>query len=417
VSDGGKIERPRGTHDVMPAEQPLWRRVVEEAEALCHAYGYRPIQTPVFEDTALFERTSGAGSDVVQKEMYTFQDRSGRSLTLRPEGTAPICRAYVEHGLHREPQPAKLYTIAPMYRYSAPQRGRYREHWQLSVEAIGSDDPAVDAEVIQLYHALLGRLGVSDFGLQLNSIGCPACRPAYVAQLREWLGANAERLDEATREKAAANPIRVFDNLEAKPASTQEALSGAPTIGGSLCEACREHFATVRAHLDAYGVGYELVPTLVRGLDYYTRTTWEFTGPEEGAQSTLSGGGRYDGLVEEIGGPPTPGVGFGAGIERLLIALEHAGVDAEPPPLDVFFVLDEGAPRLEVARWLAELRARGVAADTDYAGRSLKGQLTQAGRLRAKVTAVVGAESAALRRPDRADETIGLSEVLGRLSE
>lgn len=411
-----RIERPRGTHDVVPSDQPLWRRVLDEAEALGRAYGYRPIQTPVFEDTELFERTSGVGSDVVQKEMYTFEDRSGRSLTLRPEATAPICRAYVEHGMHREPQPVKLYTVASMYRYAAPQRGRFREHWQLSVEALGSDDPAVDAEVIQLYHALLGRLGVSDFGLALNSIGCRECRPAYVSRLREWLGENLARLDEPTREKAAANPLRVFDNLETKPASVQAALREAPTIGDSLCTPCREHFAAVREHLDAYGVDYELVPTLVRGLDYYTRTTWEFQGPEGGAQSTLSGGGRYDGLIEEIGGPPTPGVGFGAGIERLLLALEHAGVVAEQPPVEVFFVLDGGAPRLEVSRWLAELRARGVAADTDYAGRSLKGQLTQANRLGARTTVVVGPETAVLRSADRPDETVDHSQVLGRLT-
>jgi histidyl-tRNA synthetase len=411
-----KVERPRGTHDVLPAEQPLWRLVVDEAEALCRAYGYRPIQTPAFEHTELFERTSGAGSDVVQKEMYSFSDRSDRSLTLRPEATAPIARAYVEHGLHREPQPVKLYTIATMYRYSAPQRGRYREHWQLSVEAIGTDDPAIDAEVIELYHALLGRLGITEFGLSLNSIGCRECRPAYVARLREWLDENISRLDDATREKAVTSPLRVFDNLDAKPASVREALGEAPTIGDSLCEACRDHFAAVRAHLDAYGVAYELVPTLVRGLDYYTRTTWEFTGPEEGAQSTLSGGGRYDGLVEEIGGPPTPGVGFGAGIERLLLALERARVTAEPPTVDVFFVLDEGAPRLEVATWLSALRERGVAADTDYASRSLKGQLTQAGRLGARTTVIVGPETAVLRRADQADETVEHAAIVVRLS-
>ncbi len=323
-----KIERPRGTHDVVPGEQPRWRLVVGEAERLCALYGYRPIITPVFEDTALFERTSGAGSDVVQKEMYSFEDRSGRSLTLRPEGTAPICRAYVEHGMHREPQPAKLYTVGPMYRYAAPQRGRYREHWQLSVEAVGSDDPSIDAEIIELYHALLGRLGVTEFTLALNSIGCRECRPAYLAQLSEWLGANLERLDEPTREKATASPLRVFDNFDAKPRDVQEALESAPKIGESLCGACKEHFAAVLRDLDAYGVSYELVPTLVRGLDYYTRTTWEFLGPEKGAQSSLSGGGRYDGLVEEIGGPETPGVGFGAGIERLVLAVEHAGVEA-----------------------------------------------------------------------------------------
>ena len=224
MSRAPRIERPRGTHDVIPAEQPLWRRVTSEIERLCELYGYRPITTPVFEDTALFERTSGAGSDVVQKEMYTFTDRSDRSLTLRPEGTAPICRAYVEHGLHREPQPAKLFTIASMYRYGAPGRGRHREHWQASVEAIGSDDPSVDAELIQLYDALLGRLGVSRYHLELNSIGCRECRPAYLERLRSWLEANAARLDDATREKAATSPLRVFDNYQAKPDGVRAAL-------------------------------------------------------------------------------------------------------------------------------------------------------------------------------------------------
>jgi histidyl-tRNA synthetase len=417
VSPAAKIERPRGTHDVVPAEQPLWRLAVGEAERLCALYGYRPIVTPVFEDTALFERTSGAGSDVVQKEMYTFEDRGGRSLTLRPEGTAPICRAYVDHGMHRDPQPAKLYTVAPMYRYSAPQRGRYREHWQLSVEAIGSDHPSLDAEVIRLYHALLGRLGITEFELTINSIGCRECRPAYLESLRSWLDTNEDRLDAATREKASTSPLRIFDNLDAKPAATQEALREAPTIGDSLCEACAEHFAAVRRDLDAFGVSYEVVPTLVRGLDYYTRTTWEFVGPEEGAQSALSGGGRYDGLVEEIGGPPTPGVGFGAGIERLLLALEHAGVTAPPPAIDVFLAVADGVERDRVTRLVDDARAAGLAVDTDYAGRSLKGQLTQAGRLgAATVVVVVEGDRATLRRPGRGDEDVALGDVLERLT-
>jgi histidyl-tRNA synthetase len=411
-----KIERPRGTHDIVPADQPLWRLATGEAERLCALYGYRSIVTPVFEDTALFARTSGAGSDVVQKEMYTFEDRSGRSLTLRPEGTAPICRAYLEHGMHRDPQPAKLYTIAPMHRYSAPQRGRFREHWQLSVEAIGSDHPSVDAEVIQLYHALLRRLGISEFSLALNSIGCRECRPAYLGTLRAWLAENEARLDQPTREKAATSPLRVFDNLDAKPPAVQDALGEAPKIGDSLCEACAEHFAAVRRDLDAFGVSYELVPTLVRGLDYYTRTTWEFRGPEEGAQSSLSGGGRYDGLVEEIGGPPTPGVGFGAGIERLLIALEHAGVTAPPPAIDVFFALADGAARESVTPLVEAVRAKGLAADTDYAGRSLKGQLTQAGRLGAATVAVVSGDHATLRRPGREDEDVPLHGLVERLT-
>jgi histidyl-tRNA synthetase len=406
-----KIERPRGTHDVVPAEQPLWRFAVGEAERLAALYGYRPITTPSFEDTALFERTSGAGSDVVQKEMYTFEDRGGRSLTLRPEATAPICRAYVEHGMHRDPQPVKLYTVAPMYRYAAPQRGRYREHWQLSVEAVGSEDPSIDAEVIQLYDTLLRRLGITDYSLELNSIGCRECRPAYLERLQAWLAENEGRLDTLTREKAAGSPLRMFDNLDAKPAPVREALREAPTIGDSLCEACRNHFAAVQRDLDAYGVSYTLVPTLVRGLDYYTRTTWEFVGPEEGAQSALSGGGRYDGLVEEIGGPPTPGVGFGAGIERLILALEHAGVTPPQPATHVFFVLDEGAPRERVARWLGELRARGIASDTDYAGRSLKGQFTQAARLGAATTVVVRADGATIRRAGDEDVEVALDDV------
>ena len=415
MSSQAKIERPRGTHDVVPAEQPLWRLVVGEAERLCGLYGYRPIVTPVFEDTALFERTSGAGSDVVQKEMYTFEDRGGRSLTLRPEGTAPICRAYVEHGLHREPQPVKLYTIGPMYRYASPQRGRYREHWQLSVEAIGSNHSSVDAEVIQLYYALLVRLGVTEFTLALNSIGCRECRPAYLERLDEWLAANLDRLDPQTREKASTSPLRVFDNYDAKPRVVQEALDDAPKIGESLCEACKEHFAAVLQDLDACGVSYEIVATLVRGLDYYTRTTWEFLGPDEGAQSALSGGGRYDGLVEEIGGPSIPGVGFGAGIERLVLAVEHAGREAATPITEIFFAPDDGASRALIASWLGTLRARGIASDTDYAGRSLKGQLTQAARVGAETVVQVRADGATVRTRGRKDEEVALDDVLARL--
>jgi len=413
-----KIEAPRGTHDILPADQPLWQRVVGEAERLCALYGYRRIQTPVFEDTALFERTSGAGSDVVQKEMYTFEDRSGRSLTLRPEGTAPICRAYVQHGLHREPQPQKLYTLATMYRYSAPQKGRYREHWQISVEAIGSDDPALDAEVIQLYDTLLERLGVKRYHLELNSIGCRECRPAYLESLRAWLDANVDRLDDATREKAATSPLRVFDNYQAKPEHVRAALDEAPKIGESLCAACVERFAVVRRDLDAVGVEYRLEPTLVRGLDYYSRTTWEFVGPLENENATLSGGGRYDYLVEEIGGQPTPGVGFGAGIERLILALEAEGVTPDGArAIDVFFALDEGAPRELVAVWLAQLRGSGVSADTDYAQRSLKGQLTQAGRVGAGTTVVVDHRRATIRRPGSPDEDVTHDELPGRLSQ
>jgi histidyl-tRNA synthetase len=381
-----KFEAPRGTHDILPSEQPRWRGVIGEAERLCALYGYRRIDTPAFEDTDLFRRTSGHGSDVVQKEMYTFEDRGGRSLTLRPEATAPICRAYLERGMHREPQPVKLYTVGPMWRYDRPQKGRYREHWQLSVEAIGSHDPAVDAELIQFYDELLRRVGVTDYVLELNSIGDATCRPAYLEQLTAWLHEHDAELDEEARAKSATSPLRVFD---VKSDRVQAVLAAAPKIGESLCEECREHFEQVRALLDAAGVRYDLRPTLVRGLDYYTRTTFEFKDEAIGAQDSICGGGRYDGLIEAIGGSPTPGIGFGAGIERLLLSLG----DPEVPKagIDVFFVADEGADRRAIATALVALRRRGLSADMDYAGRSVKGQRTQASRLGARRVEVIEA--------------------------
>jgi histidyl-tRNA synthetase len=406
------FQAPRGTHDVLPSEHRWWH-VVRTMEELAALYGWGRIQTPGFEDTALFQRTSGEASDVVNKEMYSFADRSDRSLTLRPEGTAPIARAYVEHGLHREPQPIKAYTIAPMYRYSAPGRGRYREHWQWSVEAIGSADPAIDAELLQLYTELLRRLGVTEWELRINSIGDEQCRPGYVQRLNEWLDAHPEALDEDARHKRATSPLQVFD---VKSPEVQAALAEAPTIGDSLCEACREHFATVRRHLDRLDIPSTVVPTLVRGLDYYTRTTFEFVGPEENVNSTICGGGRYDGLVEAVGGPPTPGIGFGAGIERLLLAMEREQPPPEPPPLDVFFAVEPDAPRDAVLGWMAELRRRGVSADTDYAGRSLKGQLTQARRTGAAATVVVSRDGATVRRHGREDEPIAHDAIVGTLS-
>jgi histidyl-tRNA synthetase len=401
------IERPRGTNDILPTDAPLWRRVAQEIEAVAAIYGYGWIRTPVFEETDLFQRTSGQGSDVVQKEMYTFEDKGGRGLTLRPEATAPICRAYIEHGMHRAPQPVKLYTVDTMYRYAAPQRGRYREFWQLSIEAIGSSDPAIDAEVIQLYTELLRRLGVTRWELLLNSIGDRNCRPAYIEKLNAWLDEHDEVLDDDARAKRATSPLRVFD---VKSERVREALREAPTIGESLCAECAEHFARVRVYLDAFGVPYTIDSTLVRGLDYYTRTAFEFIGPDESAQaSTICGGGRYDYLIEEIGGPPTPGIGFGAGIERLVLSLELEGITAEQRRLDVVLVADGDVDRTEILRTLAELRERGIACDTDYAGRSMKGQLTQAQK-RANAVAIRTADGWTLRRrgeDDRRAATLG----------
>jgi len=392
-----KFRAPRGTHDVLPSEQPLWQLATGTLAEVAETYGYRRIQTPVFEEAELFLRTSGEGSDLVQKEMYLFDDRGGRELALRPEGTAPICRAYLEHGMQRDPQPVKLYTQATMYRYAAPQKGRYREHWQQSVEAIGSDDPAIDAELIQLYREVLRRLGVTQFGLQLNSIGDRNCRPAYVQRLSDWLDDHADALDDDARQKRATSPLRVFD---VKSPEVRAALADAPKIGESLCDACAEHFAQVRALLEAYGVGYTLEPALVRGLDYYTRTTFEFVGPEEGAQSTICAGGRYDELVEELGGPPTPGIGFGAGVERLIMALEHESIAAERPALDLFFLIEPDADRTAALAEMAKLRAAGVSCDADYAGRSMKGQRTQLSRSNAHGFVHVRADGATVKRGD-----------------
>jgi histidyl-tRNA synthetase len=407
-----RFQAPRGTHDVLPGDARWWHlvRVMEEVAVL---YGWGRIQTPGFEDTAIFERTSGEASDVVHKEMYTFQDRSGRSLTLRPEGTAPIARAYIEHGMHRDPQPVKAYTIATMYRYGAPGKARYREHYQLSVEALGSEDPALDAEIIQLYYELLRRLGVTKWELHLNSIGDANCRPQYVERLNEWLDAHEEVLDEEARHKRATSPLQVFD---VKNERLRAALEDAPKIGESLCDACREHFDEVQRHLDLFGVPYVLDPTLVRGLDYYSRTTFEYLAPFENANSAICGGGRYDGLVEALGGPPTPGIGFGAGLERLLVALDLEDITVEPPRLDVFFVVDESAPRERVLQAVAELRRAGVSADVDYAGRSFKGQMTQAGRSRAKTIVIVRGEDAAIRRDGVDERVVALREVAATLT-
>lgn len=407
------IKAPRGTHDVLPEEQPLARKVISNFAELAERYGYGRITTPTIEHTELFERTSGEGSDIVQKELYTFDDRSGRSLALRPEATAPVARAYLEHGLHRRPQPVKTYLIGPMFRYDRPQRARYREFWQLNVEAIGSEDPAVDAEVIQLYDELLRQIGVRSYWLELNSIGDRECRPAYIERLNSWLDKHPDVVTAEIAQKRKTSPLRVFD---IKDERVRKALQEAPKIGDSLCEGCQRHFDDVRRYLDACGVEYRLSPALVRGLDYYTRTTFEFLGQALGAQDSICGGGRYDYLVEEIGGPPTPGIGWAAGVERLLLQLQEEG--AEQPaaePIDFFFAWDEDAPRERIVPLMAELRRSGRSCDADYAGRSLKGQLTQAGRLGAKTTVIVGKEEATIRRSGQEDAVVSLDKLGGAL--
>jgi histidyl-tRNA synthetase len=406
-----RFQAPRGTHDVLPGD-PRWWHVVRAMETQAELYGWSRIQTPGFEDTGLFARTAGEASDVVNKEMYTFTDRSDRSLTLRPEGTAPIARAYIEHGLHRAAQPVKAYTIAPMYRYGAPGRGRYREHWQLSLEAIGSPGPEIDGEVLQFYVELLRRLGVGEWELHLNSIGDANCRPQYVARLNEWLDEHADVLDEDARHKRRTSPLQVFD---VKNPALRAALEDAPKIGESLCGACQEHFDGVKALLDAVGIPYLVDHTLVRGLDYYTRTAFEFVGPEENVNSTICGGGRYDGLVEAIGGPPTPGIGFGAGIERLILAIEREGTEFPPKRIEVFFA-DDGVDRGRLLAIMSELRRRDLSCDADYAGRSLKGQLTQWERTGAPTLVIAGADEATIRRRGEADTVVALADLIVTLT-
>jgi histidyl-tRNA synthetase len=399
-----KIEAPRGTFDVLPAEQPVRDAVVRAAESAAADYGYGRITTPTFEDTELFARTSGAGSDLVQKEMYTFHDQAGRSLTLRPEGTAPVARAYIEHGLHREPQPVKTYYVGPFFRYAAPQKGRFREFWQIGYEAMGSDDPALDAELVQLFAEIARRAGVSYTRLELNSIGDRECRPQYIVALRAWLADHRDELDEESRRKAETSPLRVFDT---KNPAVQEALTHAPTIGESLCAACREHFDAVRACLDAYGIAYELRPTLVRGLDYYTRTVWEFLNEDlAAAQSSICAGGRYDYLIEEISGSPTPGVGWAAGVERMVLSREPVQPE---PAIEIFFAFEDSSRRTEALPLLARLRADGRSCETDYAGRSFKGQLTQAQRLGAATIVIAHERGFTVRR--RGEEDIEVAKI------
>ncbi|HKV68393.1 MAG TPA: histidine--tRNA ligase, partial [Gaiellales bacterium] len=341
-----EFQAPRGTLDWYGPRAALRRSVLDQARRVFESAGYVQVVTPTFEDTGVYQRTSGVGSDVVRKEMYSFQDRSNRDLTLRPEGTAGVMRAYLEHGLHHEPQPVKVWYELPMFRYNRVQKGRFREHYQFGAEAIGSDDPGLDAELIALQARWYRNVDVTGLTLLLNSIGDEVCRPAYIELLVAFLDAHIDELCDECRERRDTNPLRVFD---CKNVACQAVLADAPKITDHLCDACREHFAGVRAQLDARGVGYEVSPGLVRGLDYYTRTAWEWTWPALGAQATLSGGGRYDGLAEQLGGPHTPGVGFGAGVERLVLTLEEMGAAEEvEPALDVMFaVLDDAArPRV-----------------------------------------------------------------------
>ncbi len=379
------LKAPKGTYDLLPDEAAQRDHVVAAAARVFSCYGYRRIVTPEFEETGLFQRGVGEATDIVRKEMYTFDDKGGRSMTLRPEGTAPVCRAYLEHGLHKWPQPVKLWYYCPMFRYERPQAGRYREHYQIGAETIGSPDPAVDAEVISLLAAIFAEVGVAGTRLNMNSMGDGSCRPGYVTLLRDYLRGREGELCGDCLARLELNPLRTFD---CKVESCRAVLDEAPRIVDHLCPDCREHFATVLGLVEQTGLEPHLDFRLVRGLDYYTRTTFEFSSDRLGSQSGVGGGGRYDGLIEQLGGPATPGVGWGSGLERITQVMRQE--PPPPPPPGVFVVTADPGTRAAAFGLTQALRAAGITAELDLAERSVKGQLKHAGRVRAVYAVLVG---------------------------
>ena len=386
-----KFTAPRGTFDILPDESAARARIYGVAAAAFERAGYGRIETPVFEETELFARGVGESTDIVQKEMFTFEDQGGRSLTLRPEATASICRAYVEHGMHKLPQPVKLWYWGPFFRHERPQAGRHRQFHQIDLEVIGTASPLADAESIVLLSDILTELAVPGVRLRLGSLGSPGARAAYRDELRSHLHKHEGSLSEDVRARIDANPLRAFDSDHS---GTQEVMASAPTMLDRLDGEDAEHFDAVKRLLDQAGIAYELDGTLVRGLDYYTRTVFEFTSDVLGAQSALGGGGRYDGLVAELGGPETPGVGWAAGIERILLALDQPPAESS---IDAFIV----APDSQRERALAlatEARRAGVCVDLDMAARSEKGQMKQANRSGAQRAVIIAEDGSARLR-------------------
>ncbi|HEY6144958.1 MAG TPA: histidine--tRNA ligase [Solirubrobacterales bacterium] len=393
-----KYQAPRGTFDILPEGARARARLERAAAEIFSRAGYEPIATPVFEDTALFERGVGQSTDIVRKEMFTFEDKGERSLTLRPEGTASICRAYLEHGMHKLAQPVKLSYLGPFFRHERPQAGRYRQFHQLGIECIGTDSPLADAEVIMLLSDLLSELGVPGVELRLGSLGSFEARRAYLEDLKAHLHAHEDQLSKDVRERIDINPLRAFDSDDQ---GTRAVMECAPTIVGRLEGEDAEHFEQVRALLDAAGVAYVVDPTLVRGLDYYTRTIFSFVCDALGAQSEIGGGGRYDGLIEQLGGPATPAVGFAAGIERILLALDE---ELPAPGRDAFVAIADPSQRERAMALAVELRHAGLAVEVDLAGRSLKGQFKHADRIGARRVLILEADGSAQLREMKTGE-------------
>jgi histidyl-tRNA synthetase len=398
-----RFKAPRGTFDVLPEQQPVRRRIATTSQRMLEAAGYRRIETPIFEDTDLFARGVGESTDIVQKQMFTLEDQGGRSLTLRPEATASVCRAYLEHGMQKLAQPVKLWTDGPFFRHERPQAGRYRQFTQIDAEAIGSDSPLVDAEMILLANDIFAEVGVEGVRLRLGSLGSTKSRAAYLDELREYLHSRQSELSEDVRDRIDVNPLRAFD---ADHEGTRRVMDEAPTLLERLDQADAEHFDAVRQMLDRSGLVYDLDPTLVRGLDYYTRTVFEYECDGLGAQSGIGGGGRYDGLIEQLGGPPTPACGWALGVDRIAIALERGGgAKGVLQERDGVFVVAEADDRAGALALVTELRRAGLTADLDLADRAIKGQMKQADRVGARYALILsGADRATLRDMSSGEE-------------
>ncbi len=379
---------PRGTADHLPEEQKYWRYIESKAVDIANRFGYGRIDTPAFEDSNLFIRSVGEGTDIVEKEMYTFEDRGGDSVTLRPEGTAPVCRAYLEHGMHNLPQPVRMYYFCPVFRYERPQAGRFRQHHQFGVEALGDADPSVDAEVIEVAWDLMGSLGLRDVQLLVNSIGDSNCRPAYIEHLRDYYAGHHDRLCDDCKDRLDRNPLRLLDcKVETCHALGDEA----PQSTDYLCDECRGHWEKLSTYLDAMNLPYTVDHRLVRGLDYYTRTVFEIQPLDVGGQSTIVGGGRYDGLITELGGRPTPGIGFATGIERLTLNLKRDDVPVPDEPSPRYLVANVGDNARTAALELAvRLRRAGVGAILSSGSRGLRGQMRQANALGIPYALILG---------------------------
>jgi histidyl-tRNA synthetase len=379
---------PRGTVDILPAEQAYWAYVQQRAAEVCRLYGYERLDTPIFEDYGLFARSDAGGTDLVEKEMYVFEDRSGQKLTLRAENTAPVCRAYLEHGMANLPQPVRLYYIGPTFRYERPQAGRYRQHHQFGCEALGDASASLDVEVIELALSFLSSLGLQQLSVLLNSIGCRECQPRYVDTLRAHYEDLAGDVCADCRVRMIRNPLRLLD---CKEPACRTIIDEAPRISDYLCPDCEAHFREVQEQLVLLGIPYTLNHRLVRGLDYYTRTVFEIVPQREGSQSAIVGGGRYDGLIEQIGGRPTPGVGFATGIERIILNLKEQGIAAPTLPAPIVYIAHIGdAARHASVAMAHSLRAARIGVITSTGGKSLKAQLRQANSLGVRYTVILG---------------------------